>query len=176
MIGQLIVSQASCKGKIRAGPVECGRIPEIESRFAGQMIFQRVAYRLSGGDDSAGPSMILSPVNCRNPGQLRLSRPELLDGPMRLVRISQPLRFAACGIKKPTLPLIWRHRPGLPQLRVEAPNAAVVGQRHASTKSQGVYRVKSKKTNMKKMGCKKTGGMQLSQPLGRGIKRLSSSP
>ncbi|KAJ4286878.1 hypothetical protein N0V88_007892 [Collariella sp. IMI 366227] len=45
-------------------------------------------------------------------------------------------------------------------LRIASPavaNAAVEGRRYASVKSQGAYRLKSKKTIMKKMGAKKTG-------------------
>ncbi|KAK3905503.1 ribosomal L27 protein-domain-containing protein [Staphylotrichum tortipilum] len=46
------------------------------------------------------------------------------------------------------------------RLRIASPaaaNAAVEGRRYASVKSQGAYRLKSKKTIPKKMGAKKTG-------------------
>ena len=51
------------------------------------------------------------------------------------------------------------------RLRITSPaaaNAAVEGRRYASVKSQGAYRLKSKKTIAKKMGAKKTGGMSCS--------------
>lgn len=50
------------------------------------------------------------------------------------------------------------------QLRIASPaaiNSTVGGRRYASTKSQGAYKLKSKKTIPKKMGAKKTGGASL---------------
>jgi protein phosphatase inhibitor 2 len=54
----------------------------------------------------------------------------------------------------------------LAHLRIVSPpvaNAAVEGRRYASVKSQGAYKLKSKKTIAKKMGAKKTGGMSASE-------------
>ena len=87
---------------------------------------------------------------------------------MHLARLQGPLqRAAACSsrpfgavLRATTTTTTLENR--FAQLRIASPaaaSAAVEGRRYASVKSQGAYRLKSKKTIAKKMGAKKTGGM-----------------
>lgn len=91
---------------------------------------------------------------------------------MHLARLQGPLqRAAACSgrpfsaVLRPTTTTATTTTTlegRLAQLRIASPavaNSAVEGRRYASVKSQGAYRLKSKKTIAKKMGAKKTGGM-----------------
>lgn len=90
--------------------------------------------------------------------------------PMHLARLQGPLqRAAACSsrpfgaVLRATTTTTLEDR--FAQLRIASPaaaSAAVEGRRYASVKSQGAYRLKSKKTIAKKMGAKKTGGMSCS--------------
>ncbi|KAL2134710.1 hypothetical protein VTI74DRAFT_11030 [Chaetomium olivicolor] len=83
---------------------------------------------------------------------------------MNFTRLQRPLQRAAASSSRPFAALL---RPTtttledrLASLRIASPaaaNAAVEGRRYASVKSQGAYKLKSKKTIMKKMGAKKTG-------------------
>jgi protein phosphatase inhibitor 2 len=92
---------------------------------------------------------------------------------MHLARLQGPLqRAAACSgrpfnavLRTTTRPTTTTLEDRFAQLRIASPataNAAVEGRRYASVKSQGAYRLKSKKTIAKKMGAKKTGGMSCS--------------
>lgn len=97
--------------------------------------------------------------------------------PMHLARLQRPLQRAAASTRRPfstvlrptttttvtkTTATITALEERFARLRIASPaaaNAAVLGRRYASVKSQGAYRVKSKKTIPKKLGAKKTGGM-----------------
>ncbi len=74
---------------------------------------------------------------------------------MRLAQLQQPLKASAAA---PFRLLLWGHRPALPRLGVDPGCSAVEGRRNASVKSQGAYKLTSKKTLPKKLGAKKTGG------------------
>lgn len=86
---------------------------------------------------------------------------------MHLARLQRPLQRAAASsalpfnaVLLPTATTALEERFG--HLRISSPNnanAAVEGRRYATVKSQGAYKLKSKKTIPKKMGAKKTGGM-----------------
>ncbi|KAH7368628.1 50S ribosomal protein L27 [Plectosphaerella cucumerina] len=72
---------------------------------------------------------------------------------MRLSQLQQPLRAAASSLLRPTLPLAE----SFSRLQITNTNALVSGRRHASVKAQGAYKLKPKKTIMKKLGAKRTG-------------------
>lgn len=72
---------------------------------------------------------------------------------MRLSHLQQPLRAAASSLLRPTLPLAE----SFSRLQITSNNALVSGRRHASVKAQGAYKLKPKKTVMKKLGAKRTG-------------------
>ncbi|KAL2261782.1 hypothetical protein VTK26DRAFT_3362 [Humicola hyalothermophila] len=88
---------------------------------------------------------------------------------MQLARLQRPLQRAAASSSRPfgavlrtttttTRPTTLEDR--FASLRITSPlaaNAAVQGKRYATVKSQGAYKVKSKKTIPKKLGAKKTG-------------------
>jgi protein phosphatase inhibitor 2 len=86
-----------------------------------------------------------------------------LQGPLRRVAASSSRPFSAplrTTTARPTTAASLEEQ--LAHLRIASPtaaNAAVEGRRYASVKSQGAYKLKSKKTIAKKMGAKKTGGM-----------------
>ena len=91
--------------------------------------------------------------------------------PMHLARLQGPLQRAAASSGRPfsavlrTTTTATALENAFARLRITSPaaaNAAVQGRRYASVKSQGAYRLKSKKTIAKKMGAKKTGGMSCS--------------
>ena len=94
---------------------------------------------------------------------------------MHLARLQGPLQRAAASSGRPFSAVLRTTTTttlenSFARLRITSPaaaNAAVEGRRHASVKSQGAYRLKSKKTIAKKMGAKKTGGMSCSSPLRR---------
>lgn len=83
-------------------------------------------------------------------------------------QLQRPLQRAAAGTSR-SLGAVLCSTTGLEgrlaRLRIAcvpsspAPAVVVQGRRYASVKSQGAYKVKSKKTIPKKMGAKKTGGM-----------------
>jgi large subunit ribosomal protein L27 len=75
-----------------------------------------------------------------------------LTSRMRLSQLQQPLRAAASSLLRPTIPLAESFS------RLQITNALVSGRRHASVKAQGAYKLKPKKTIMKKLGAKRTGG------------------
>ncbi|KAL2196612.1 ribosomal L27 protein-domain-containing protein [Corynascus similis CBS 632.67] len=85
--------------------------------------------------------------------------------PMHLARLQRPLQRAAAStarplsaVLRPTTTTSLEER--FAHLRLPSPNtsnAVVEGRRYASVKSQGAYKLKSKKTIPKKMGAKKTG-------------------
>ncbi|KAK4239531.1 ribosomal L27 protein-domain-containing protein [Achaetomium macrosporum] len=87
--------------------------------------------------------------------------------PMHLARLQRPLQRAAASGSRPFSAVLRATtitrtslEERLAHLRISSPtaaNAAVEGRRYASVKSQGAYKVKSKKTIPKKMGAKKTG-------------------
>lgn len=87
---------------------------------------------------------------------------------MHLARLQRPLQRAAAStarplsaVLRPTTTTSLEER--FAHLRLSSPNtsnAVVEGRRYASVKSQGAYKLKSKKTIPKKMGAKKTGGMR----------------
>ncbi|TPX08679.1 uncharacterized protein E0L32_009868 [Thyridium curvatum] len=77
---------------------------------------------------------------------------------MRLLRLQQPLRAAAGSSFRPTISFAWSHRPEiLSPSRIDVGNQAVEGRRNATVKSQGAYKLTSKKTIPKKLGAKRTG-------------------
>lgn len=79
---------------------------------------------------------------------------------MHLARLQRPFHRAAASSYRPFSAVLLEER--FPHLRIASPtatNAAVLGCRYASVKSQGAYKLKSKKTIPKKMGAKKAGGM-----------------
>lgn len=85
---------------------------------------------------------------------------------MHLVRLQRPVQRAAVSSSRPFCAALWPTTTATsfddrfaPQLGSPAANAAVQGRRYASVKSQGAYKLKSKKTIPKKLGAKKTGGM-----------------
>jgi len=85
---------------------------------------------------------------------------------MHLARLQRPFQRAAASgarqfgaVLRPTTTTATLEE-RLAHLRISSPNAAnaaVEGRRYASVKSQGAYKLKSKKTIAKKMGAKKTG-------------------
>ncbi|SPQ24970.1 eea74b05-bc04-43b8-b864-4b429977105f [Thermothielavioides terrestris] len=83
---------------------------------------------------------------------------------MHLVRLQRPFqRAAAAAVLRPTTTTTTATtslEDRFALLRIRSPvaaNAAVAGRRYATVKSQGAYKLKSKKTIPKKMGAKKTG-------------------
>lgn len=72
---------------------------------------------------------------------------------MRLMQLRLPIRAA---VKRPTATPATTSATDCSSL--VAGNAAVEGQRFASVKAQGAYRVTFKKTLPKKMGAKRVGG------------------
>lgn len=87
---------------------------------------------------------------------------------MHLTRLQPALQRAAASSSRPFGAVLRTTTTTLEDrfasLRISSPavaNAAVQGKRYASVKSQGAYKVKSKKTIPKKLGAKKTGGMFL---------------
>lgn len=86
--------------------------------------------------------------------------------PMHLAWLQRPLQRAAASSSRPFGAVLRTTTTSLEDrfahLRIASPtaaNAAVLGKRYASVKSQGAYKVKPKKTIPKKLGAKKTGGM-----------------
>ncbi|KAK3309231.1 ribosomal L27 protein-domain-containing protein [Chaetomium strumarium] len=85
--------------------------------------------------------------------------------PMHLAQLQRPLQRAAASSSRPLAVLrTTTTRTTIEErfacLRISSPtvaNAAVEGRRYASVKSQGAYKIPSKKTIAKKMGAKKTG-------------------
>ncbi|KAL2190613.1 hypothetical protein L209DRAFT_746879 [Thermothelomyces heterothallicus CBS 203.75] len=86
---------------------------------------------------------------------------------MHLARLQRPLQRAAASsalpisaVLRPTTTTTTALEERFGHLRISSPNsanAAVEGRRYATVKSQGAYKLKSKKTIPKKMGAKKTG-------------------
>lgn len=74
---------------------------------------------------------------------------QLTKPAMRFLTIQRPLLAVASAI-----PRVGRIAP----LGATLANRIVLGQRHASVKSQGAYRKKVKRSIPKKMGAKRTGG------------------
>ena len=92
--------------------------------------------------------------------------------PMHLARLQGPLQRAAGSssrsfstvLRPATTTTTTTLEERFTQLRIASPaaiNSTIGGRRYASTKSQGAYKLKSKKTIPKKMGAKKTGGASL---------------
>jgi protein phosphatase inhibitor 2 len=71
---------------------------------------------------------------------------------MRLVQLQWPLQAAVKAASRPTVTTLAGQ---LASLRING----IDGRRYASVKSQGHYKLKSKKTLPKKLGAKRTGGM-----------------
>jgi protein phosphatase inhibitor 2 len=87
---------------------------------------------------------------------------------MHFAQLQRPLQRAAASSSRPLSAVLrtTTTRTTIEDrfacLRISSPtaaNAAVEGRRYASVKSQGAYKIPSKKTIAKKMGAKKTGGM-----------------
>lgn len=97
--------------------------------------------------------MLTTPVHHDDQDLTADGRP-VLESHMRLSQLQQPLRAAASSLLRPTLPLAE----SLSRLQITSSNALVSGRRHASVKAQGAYKVQPKKTVMKKLGAKRTGG------------------
>ncbi|CAJ2506533.1 Uu.00g006630.m01.CDS01 [Anthostomella pinea] len=78
---------------------------------------------------------------------------------MRITQLQRPLVAAASTLARSTsAPTTIRQlQDVLGQLRIGASNAAVEGRRHASVKSQGMYKLRDSSTIPKKLGAKKTG-------------------
>jgi hypothetical protein len=96
----------------------------------------------------------------------------LAVSPMYLARLQGPLQRAAGSssrsfstvLRPTTTATTTTLEERFTQLRIASPaaiNSTAGGRRYASTKSQGAYKLKSKKTIPKKMGAKKTGGASL---------------
>lgn len=83
---------------------------------------------------------------------------------MRFLLTHRPLMAAVAGIARPAI------APVAP-LGAQLANALVQGRRHASVKTQGAYRKKSKRGIPKKLGAKRTGGTSIWNSLdyGRGL-------
>jgi len=87
---------------------------------------------------------------------------------MQLARLQRPFQRVAGAVASASRPLGALSRPTttsledrFASLRIASPteiNAAVQGKRYATVKSQGAYKLKSKKTIPKKLGAKRTGG------------------
>lgn len=78
---------------------------------------------------------------------------------MQITQLQRPLRAAASAAYRSALSLSWATTHPQRRRTAEDANAAVEGRRWATVKSQGAYKLTSKKTIPKKMGAKRSGGM-----------------